>query len=54
MTGHTIGPSGVALKLIGPLKCSHKEIAGVIDDWRRSLNVSSVCGRIWSHRKLGK
>ena len=53
MTGHPIGPRGVASKLKGPRKCSHADISGeTVDFWRR-LSVSSVCGRSLSQRKLG-
>ena len=54
MNGHPIEPMGVASKLKGPLKCSYADMSRARLDWRRSFRVSSVYGRSWSQRKLGK
>ena len=53
MTDQPIGKMGVASKLKGPLKCSQADMYRARVDWRRRFNVSSVCGRSWSHMKLG-
>ena len=50
MTGHPIGPSGVASKLNGSWRCSHADISGEIVDCSSRLRVRLVCGRRWSHR----
>ena len=54
MTGQPIGPMGVASKLKGALKCSQADMSVSRVDWRRRFKLSSVCGRSWSQRKLGK
>ena len=54
MTGQPIGMMGVALNLKGPLKCSQADMYVARVDWRRRFKVSSVCGRSFSQRKMGK
>ena len=54
MTRQQIRMMGVASKLERSLKCYQVDMSGARLDWRRRFRVSSVCGRSWYHRKLGK
>ena len=54
LIGRLIGPMEVASKLKGTLKCSQAYMSGARVDWRRRFKVSSVWGRCWALRKLGK